>query len=84
MPLLEVGAAARGQAIKWEEREAQHLQIKKEGLDDEAEEAGRASVVASLSDVVIKLEEREAQHLQIKKEGLDDEKRQKRQKRQYM
>ena len=84
MPLLEVGAAARGQAIKREEREAQHLQIKKEGLDDEAEEAGRASVVASLSDVVIKLEEREAQHLQIKKEGLDDEKRQKRQKRQYM
>ena len=35
MPLLEVGAAARGQAIKREEREAQHLQIKKEGLDDE-------------------------------------------------
>ena len=67
MPLLEVGAAARGQAIKREEREAQHLQIKKEGLDDEAEEAGRASVAASLSDVVVKLEEREVSDVVIKK-----------------
>ena len=44
MPLLEVGAAAREQAIKREEREAGAVQIKKERLDDAAEEAGRASV----------------------------------------
>ena len=67
MPLLEVGAAAREQAIKREEREASAVQIKKERLDDAAEEAGRASVAASLSDVVVKLEEREVSDVVIKK-----------------
>ena len=62
MPLLEVGAAAREQAIKREEREAGAVQIKKERLDDAAEEAGRASVAASLSDVVIK--KRQKRHRQ--------------------
>ena len=58
MPLLEVGAAAREQAIKREEREASAVQIKKERLDDAAEEAGRASV----GDVVIK--KRQKRHRQ--------------------
>ena len=53
MPLLEVGAAAREQAIKREEREAGAVQIKKERLDDAAEEAGRASVAVRFSPLLL-------------------------------